>query len=396
MAQLILLPGKERSAFKHHPWLFAGSVGRLEGRARPGDTVDVLADNLRPLGRAAYSPKSQIRARFWTFDAEESIDDAFFKRRIAAAVALRQALPELRGQQGLRLIHAESDGLPGVIADQYGDTVVVQLTSAGADKWRNAIVAGLVKATGCARVYERSDSDVRGLEGLGPTTGWLHGEAPSTPLSIDENGVRLAIDIAGGHKTGFYLDQRENRALLGQLSAGKDVLNCFCYTAGFSLQALAGGAKSVLSIDSSGPALAQAQANLALNPTLPSDRAQWQEADVFQALRDFRKAGRTFDLIVLDPPKFAPSAAHAERAAKAYKDINILGFRLLRPGGFLMTYSCSGGVGLEMFQKIIADSALDAGRNARIVRRLSGAADHPVALNFPEGEYLKGLLVQAD
>lgn len=396
MAQLILLPGKERSAFKHHPWLFAGSVGRLEGRARPGDTVDVLADNLRPLGRAAYSPKSQIRARFWTFDAEESIDDAFFKRRIAAAVALRQALPELRGQQGLRLIHAESDGLPGVIADQYGDTVVVQLTSAGADKWRNAIVAGLVKATGCARVYERSDSDVRGLEGLGPTTGWLHGEAPSTPLSIDENGVRLAIDIAGGHKTGFYLDQRENRALLGQLSAGKDVLNCFCYTAGFSLQALAGGAKSVLSIDSSGPALAQGQANLALNPTLPSDRAQWLEADVFQALRDFRKAGRTFDLIVLDPPKFAPSAAHAERAAKAYKDINILGFRLLRPGGFLMTYSCSGGVGLEMFQKIIADSALDAGRNARIVRRLSGAADHPVALNFPEGEYLKGLLVQAD
>jgi 23S rRNA (cytosine1962-C5)-methyltransferase len=396
MAQLILLPGKERSAFKHHPWLFAGSVGRLEGRARPGDTVEVLADNLRPLGRAAYSPKSQIRARFWTFDAEESIDDAFFKRRIAAAVALRQALPELRGQQGLRLIHAESDGLPGVIADQYGDTVVVQLTSAGADKWRSAIVAGLLKATGCARVYERSDSDVRGLEGLGPTTGWLHGEAPATPLSIDENGVRLAIDIAGGHKTGFYLDQRENRALLGQLSAGKDVLNCFCYTGGFSLQALAGGAKSVLSIDSSGPALAQAAANLALNPKLPADRAQWQEADVFQALRDFRKAGKLFDVIVLDPPKFAPSAAHADRAAKAYKDINILGFRLLRPGGFLMTYSCSGGVGLEMFQKIIADSALDAGRSARIVRRLSGAADHPVALNFPEGEYLKGLLLQAD
>ncbi|UCV23180.1 class I SAM-dependent rRNA methyltransferase [Ferribacterium limneticum] len=396
MAQLILLPGKERSAFKHHPWLFAGSVGRLEGRARPGDTVEVLADNLRPLGRAAYSPKSQIRARFWTFDAEESIDDAFFKRRIAAAVALRQSLPELRGQQGLRLIHAESDGLPGVIADQYGDTVVVQLTSAGADKWRNAIVAGLVKATGCARVYERSDSDVRGLEGLGPTTGWLHGEAPKTPLSIDENGVRLAIDIAGGHKTGFYLDQRENRALLGQLSAGKDVLNCFCYTGGFSLQALAGGAKSVLSIDSSGPALAQAQANLALNPKLPADRAQWQEADVFQALRDFRKAGKLFDLIVLDPPKFAPSAAHADRAAKAYKDINILGCRLLKPGGLLMTYSCSGGVGLEMFQKIIADSALDAGRSARIVRRLAGAADHPVALNFPEGEYLKGLLVQVD
>lgn len=397
MAQLILMPGKERSAFKqHHPWVFAGSVGRLEGRARPGDTVEVLADNLRPLGRAAYSPKSQIRARFWTFDAEESIDDAFFKRHVTAAVERRRALPELRGQQGLRLIHAESDGLPGVIADQYGDTIVVQLTSAGADKWRNAIVAGLVKATGCARVYERSDSDVRGMEGLEPTTGWLYGEAPATPLSIDENGVRLAVDVVGGHKTGFYLDQRDNRALLGQLAAGKDVLNCFCYTAGFSLQALAGGAASVLSIDSSGPALAQGKANLALNPQLPAERAHWQEADVFQALRDFKKEGRQFDLIVLDPPKFAPSASHAERAAKAYKDINVFGFKLLKPGGLLMTYSCSGGIGLELFQKIVAGAAHDAGREARIVRRLAGAADHPVALNFPEGEYLKGLLVQVD
>jgi 23S rRNA (cytosine1962-C5)-methyltransferase len=397
MAQLILLPGKERSAFKlHHPWLFAGAVGRLEGRARPGDTVEVLADNLRPLGRAAYSPRSQIRARFWTFDIEESVDDAFFKRRIAGAVARRQALPELRGQQGLRLIHGESDGLPGVIADQYGDTVVVQLTSAGADKWRNAIVAGLVKATGCARIYERSDSDVRGLEGLEPATGWLHGAAPDSQLTIDENGVRLAVDIAGGHKTGFYLDQRDNRALLGQLAAGKEVLNCFCYTGGFSLQALAGGAAGVLSIDSSGPALEQARTSLALNPRLPAERAEWREADVFQALRDFRKQGRLFDLIVLDPPKFAPSAAHAERAARAYKDINLLGFRLLRPGGLLMTYSCSGGIGLELFQNVVAGAAHDAGREARIVRRLSGSADHPVALNFPEGEYLKGLLVQAD
>ena len=397
MAQLILMPGKERSAFKQdHPWLFAGSVGRLEGRARPGDTVEVLADNLRPLGRAAYSPKSQIRGRFWTFEPDESVDDAFFKRRIAAAVARRQMLPELRGQAGLRLIHAESDGLPGVIADQYGDTIVVQLTSAGADKWRNAIVQGLVKATGCARIYERSDSDVRGLEGLAPTTGWLFGEAPAKPLAIAENGITLGIDIVGGHKTGFYLDQRDNRALLGQLAAGKEVLNCFCYTGGFSLQALAGGAASVLSIDSSGPALLQAQANLALNRQLPADRAQWLEADVFQALRDFKKDDRQFDLIVLDPPKFAPSAAHAERAARAYKDINVLGCRLLKPGGLLMTYSCSGGIGLELFQKIIAGAAVDSGRAARIVRRLAGAADHPVALNFPEGEYLKGLLVQVD
>ena len=396
MAQLILAADKERSALRRHPWLFAGSVAHLAGRARAGDTVDILAHDGRPLGRAAFSPKSQIRARFWSFDPEAIIDDAFFKRRVAAAVARRTALPELAGQEGVRLIHAESDGLPGVIADRYGDTVVVQLTSAGADKWRAAIVGALVKATGCARVYERSDSDVRGLEGLEAVTGWVSGEAPATPLTIAENGVRLAVDIAAGHKTGFYLDQRDNRALLRDLSRDKSVLNCFCYTGGFSLQALAGGAASVLSIDSSGPALAQARANQALNPQLPGDRAEWLEADVFEALREFRKGGRRFDRIVLDPPKFAPSAAHADRAARAYKDINLLGFRLLNPGGLLMTYSCSGGIGLELFQKIVAGAALDAGREARIVRRLAGAADHPVALNFPEGEYLKGLLVQVD
>jgi 23S rRNA (cytosine1962-C5)-methyltransferase len=396
MAQLVLFPNKERSVFRRHPWLFAGSVGRLEGKARPGDTVEVLSDDLKLLGRAAYSPKSQIRARMWSFDPDESIDDAFFKRKVAQSVARRALLPELRGQDGVRLIHAESDGLPGIIADRYGDTVVVQLTSAGADKWRKAIVNALVQATGCARIYERSDSDVRGLEGLEPVTGWIHGEAPTEPVSILENGVRLGIDVAGGHKTGFYLDQRDNRLLLGQLAAGKTVLNCFCYTGGFSLQALAGGAAHVLSIDSSGPALDQARANVALNPQLPAERAEWQEADVFLALREFRKEGRQFDLIVLDPPKFAPSAAHAERAARAYKDINLLGFKLLTPGGLMMTYSCSGGIGLELFQKIVAGAALDAGRDARIVKRLAGSADHPIGLAYPEGEYLKGLLVQAD
>jgi 23S rRNA (cytosine1962-C5)-methyltransferase len=396
MPQIILHPDKERSVFRRHPWLFAGSVAHLKGRANPGDTVEVLADDGRPLGRAAWSPKSQIRARMWSFDPDETIDDAFFKRRVALAVARREALPELRGQDGLRLIHAESDGLPGIIADRYGDTVVIQLTSTGAEKWRKAIVGALVKVTGCARIYERSDSDVRGMEGLEPVTGWVHGEAPAEPVSIMENGVRLGIDVEGGHKTGFYLDQRDNRRLLGELSAGKTVLNCFCYTGGFSLQALAGGAANVLSIDSSGPALDRARANLALNRELPADRAEWLEADVFEALRTFRKEGRTFDLIVLDPPKFAPSAAHAERAARAYKDINLQGFKLLNPGGLMMTYSCSGGIGLELFQKIVAGASLDAGRDARIVKRLAGAADHPIGLAYPEGEYLKGLLVQAD
>ena len=396
MTELILKLGKERSLYRRHPWIFEGSVARLNGRAKPGDTVDVLDADGRTLARAAWSPKSQIRARIWSFDSQTIIDDAFFKRRVADAVARRQAMPQLAGQEGMRLIHGESDGLPGVIADRYGDTICLQLTAAGPDKWRKAIVGALVKATGVARIYERSDSDVRGLEGLEPVTGWVHGEAPDAALSIDENGVRLGVDVVGGHKTGFYLDQRDNRLLTRDLAAGKAVLNCFCYTGGFSLQALAGGAASTLSIDSSGPALVGARANLAMNPQLDASRAEWLEADVFEALRVFRKEGRRFDLIVLDPPKFAPSAAHAERAARAYKDINLLGFRLLNPGGYLMTYSCSGGIGLELFQKIVAGAAVDAGRDARILRRLAAGPDHPIALHFPEGEYLKGLLVQAD
>ena len=395
MADLILKPGKERSVLRRHPWIFAGSVDRLEGRARPGDTVLVKDAGGTALARAAWSPESQIRARVWTFDVEQSVDHAFIKRAVAASVARRASHPWLAGQDGVRLIHGESDGLPGVIADRFGPVVVVQLTSAGADKWRDAIVAGLVQATGCSTVYERSDSDVRKLEGLEPVSGLAHGELPEL-LTIVENGVRMEVDVAKGHKTGFYLDQRDNRLLTGQLAAGRDMLNCFCYTGGFSLQALAGGAAHVLSIDSSGPALAGARANLALNPQLDASRTEWLEADVFDALRVFRKEGRKFDLIVLDPPKFAPSAAHAERAARAYKDINLLGFRLLAPGGLLMTYSCSGGIGLELFQKIVAGAAIDAGRDARILQRLAAGADHPVAVHFPEGEYLKGLLLQAD
>jgi len=396
MAILTLHPGKEKSLLRRHPWLFSGAIAQLEGRARPGDTVDVVAHDGRPLARAAWSPASQIRARVWSFDVEEAIDHAFFKRRVAAAVARRASLPELAGQQGLRLIHAESDGLPGVVADRYGDTVVAQLTSAGADKWRNAIADALARATGCARIYERSDVDVRGLEGLQPVTGWLLGAAPDAGPVIEENGVKMAVDFIAGHKTGFYLDQRENRRRLASLARDRRVLNCFCYTAGFSLQALAGGAREVVSMDSSGPALATARSNLALNPQLDAARAIWLEADVFAELRTLRASGERYDLIVLDPPKFAHTAAHAERAARAYKDINIGALRLLAPGGLLMTYSCSGGVPAELFQKIVAGAALDAGRSARIVQRLQGAADHPVDLAFPEGDYLKGLLLQVE
>ncbi|MBX3680206.1 MAG: class I SAM-dependent methyltransferase [Rhodocyclaceae bacterium] len=394
MAQLILKPGKARSLLRRHPWIFAGSVDRLDGRARAGDTVTVVDAEGTELARAAWSPESQIRARVWSFDPQQAIDHAFFKRAVAASVARRQTHPWLAGQEGVRLIHGESDGLPGVIADRYGKVVTLQLTSAGAEKWREAIVAGIVQATGCEAVFERSDSEVRGREGLEAVTGCVHGALPDGVLSIVENGVRMEVDVVGGHKTGFYLDQRDNRLLTGQLAAGRDVLNCFCYTGGFSLQALSGGARSVLSIDSSAPALASAARNLALNPKLDAARAEWREDDVFKALRTLREEGRRFDMIILDPPKFAPSAAYAERAARAYKDINLSGFRLLSPGGILMTYSCSGGVGLELFQKIVAGAASDAGVEARILHRLGAAPDHPVGLAVPEGEYLKGLACQ--
>ncbi|WP_300453622.1 class I SAM-dependent methyltransferase [Accumulibacter sp.] len=396
MSQLVLLPHKDRSLARRHPWIFAGAVDRLDGRARPGDTVEVVAANGRPLAKAAWSPASKIRARVWTFDPAEVVDDAFFKRHIQAALERRQSIPELRYQDGLRLLHGESDGLPGVIADRYGDTVVLQLTAAGADRWRRAIIGALQRASGCARIYERSDSDVRRLEGLDAVTGWVLGTAPATPLTIVENGVRMQVDVTAGHKTGFYLDQRENRRLTRDLAADRMTLNCFCYTGGFSLQALAGGAAHVLSIDSSAPALATAIDNLALNPQLAAERAEWRQADVFAELRTLRSAGQRFDLIILDPPKFAPSAAYAERAARAYRDINVLGFRLLNPGGLLMTYSCSGGIRGEHFQQIVSDAALDAGRQARLLRRLAAPPDHPVALHFGEGEYLKGLLCQVD
>ena len=392
MAELILKADKERSAMRHHPWIFEGSVDALKGRARAGDTETYS----RTTG-VRWGGRRSARTRRSAPDCGASISKRPSTTPSSSAASPppspRDGAAQLRGQQGLRLIHGESDGSRGH-RHRYGETVVLQLNSAGAEKWRDAIAAALLQATGCKRIFERSDSDVRGLEGLQARTGFLHGEASEGGVVIEEHGLRLEVDIEGGHKTGFYLDQRENRRLVRELSAGRSVLNCFCYTGGFSLQALAGGASQVLSIDSSGPALESARRNLALNPQLPAARAEWRDADVFEELRVLKKSGARFDLIVLDPPKFAPSAAHAGRAARAYKDINLLGFRLLNPGGLLMTYSCSGGIGPELFQKIVASAAADAGADARILRRLGAAADHPVALAFPEGEYLKGLLCQ--
>jgi 23S rRNA (cytosine1962-C5)-methyltransferase len=385
---VVLKPGREKSLVRRHPWIFSGAIAKVEGEPGSGETVQVRASAGEALGVAAYSPHSQIRARVWAWD-DAQIDARFFKARVEDAASARTALRIDQWSDAWRLVHGESDGLPGVIADLYGDTAVMQLLSAGAERWRDAIADALCALPGVTRVWERSDADVRELEGLKPRTGLVRGSPLPGAPTVHEHGLKFKVEIDAGHKTGFYLDQRDNRLLLRRLVHGKDVLDCFCYTGGFSVNALHGGAKSLLAIDSSALALDMARANARLNG-LPD--TEWLDADVFQSLRRLRDTRRTFDVIVLDPPKFAPTAAHAERASRAYKDINLLAFKMLRRGGFLMTFSCSGGVSAELFQKIVAGAALDAAVEARIEAWLHAAADHPVALNFPESEYLKGLL----
>jgi 23S rRNA (cytosine1962-C5)-methyltransferase len=389
---LRLKPGRERSLRLRHPWIFSGAVDSVDGNPASGATVTVVAADGEPLARAAYSPQSQIRARVWSFDAAQEIDGAFMGRAIESAAAARAPLFDAR-HDAARLVHGESDALPGVIADRYGDVVVVQLLSAGAEHFRDDIVTALASLDGVQCVYERSDAEVRTLEGLRPRTGIAHGHLPRE-VTIVEGGLTYLVDPVAGQKTGFYLDQRDNRALVRSLAKDRRVLNAFCYTGGFTLATLAGGAVSVISIDSSAEALALGRANLARNRELPASRNEWIEADAFADLRRMRNAGAVFDLIVLDPPKFAPTAAHAERAARAYKDINLLALKMLAPGGQLVTFSCSGGVAPELFQKIVAGAALDAKADVQIEKRLGAASDHPIALAFPEGEYLKGLLLR--
>jgi 23S rRNA (cytosine1962-C5)-methyltransferase len=390
MNSLLLKKGREKSLLRRHPWIFSGAVEKASGK--PGETLEVVSTGKKLLARAAYSPKSQIRARVWTFDPAEEVDVEFFRNRIQKALALREALPAARHANALRLVHGESDGLPGLVVDRYADVLVAQFLAAGVERWRDPILDALMELSGCAAIYERSDAEVRKLEGLPVKAGFARGNRNAARCPIIEYGLNFRVDVEQGQKTGFFLDQRENRQRVRALAAGRNVLDGFCYTGGFSVAALAGGAKRVTAIESSSPALEVAKENLAANP-LDASKVEFVQADVFSQLRKFRDANAKFDLIVLDPPKFAPSAAQVKKAARAYKDINLWALKLLAPGGLLATFSCSGGVSPELFQSIVAGAALDAGGDAKIIERFGAAADHPVALEFPEGEYLKGLLV---
>ncbi len=389
--KVTLNSGREGSVLRHHPWIFSGAVRSVEGNPTDGQTVEVFTIDRKWLARGSYSSKSQIRVRLLSYDLDEHIDREFFRGMISKAIAVRKNSEGFKSTTACRLINAESDGLPGIITDRYGDFLVCQFLSTGAEFWKEDIVGLLVELWPCKGIYERSDTDSRQKEGLPPKSGVLYGEAPPEHIIIKEGSVKYKVDVVKGHKTGFYLDQRLNRAILSGYAKGKQVLNAFSYTGGFGVVASLAKASQVVNVDTSQETLDLAKENYLLND-LDLDGAEFIKEDVFNLLRTYRDSRKQFDLIVLDPPKFVASASQMDGGTRGYKDINLLAFKLLRPGGILVTFSCSGYVKPDLFQKIIADAALDAGINARIEKVLFQAPDHPLPLNFPEALYLKGLI----
>lgn len=391
MAAVVLKPGREESLQRRHPWVFSGAVQNVRGNPVSGETVDVCSSRGQWLAAGAWSPSSQIRVRIWSFTRGEEIGDGFFRDRLERSLHARSKLLSRSDLSACRLVNAESDGLPGLIVDSYGDFLVCQFLSAGAESSRDVIVKHLEELIGPSGIYERSDTESRTKEGLPVHCGLISGKEPPDLVEISEHGARFLVDVRKGHKTGFYLDQRENRLAVREFSRGAEVLNCFSYSGAFGISALLGGAREVTNVDSSGEALKLAGKNALLNGLTP-DAFKLMDTDVFRCLRDLRDKGRTYDLVILDPPKFAASAGQVAAASRGYKDINLLAFKILNPGGMLFTFSCSGHIGPALFQKIVADAALDAGRDAGIIRYLGQASDHPVALPFPEGQYLKGII----
>jgi 23S rRNA (cytosine1962-C5)-methyltransferase len=392
-ARLFLKAGREKSVRQKHPWIFSGAVQKVTGDPEPGETVEVYDQQGHWLARAGYSPHSQITARIWTWDAGQAVDSDFFRKTLLQAELLRKPLQEYT--DGYRLVHAENDGLPGVIVDRYGAFLVVQFLSAGAERWKSALTVLLSRMEGVQGVYERSDADVREKEHLLPSIGLLSGTEPPEKITIREGGWQFLVDVRTGHKTGFYLDQRDSRRVLHELVSSfthnGTVLNVFSYTGAFAVAAYSAGAINVLNVDSSQAVLGAIREQLSLNG-LSEAPEMVQAGNAFEVLRSFRDEKRQFDLVILDPPKFATMKKDLFKAARAYKDINWLATRIIRPGGLLLTFSCSGLISEDLFQKIVFSATLDAGRDAQIIRRLGQPMDHPVRLTFPEGQYLKGLI----
>ncbi|CAH3626363.1 TPA: 23S rRNA (cytosine(1962)-C(5))-methyltransferase RlmI [Serratia marcescens] len=387
--RLFLAKGREKSLLRRHPWVFSGAVQRVEGKALSGETIDILDSQGKWLARGAYSPESQIRARVWTFQKDEEINIDFFIRRLQQAQSWRDWVAQRDGLDGYRLIAGESDGMPGITIDRFQNFLVLQLLSAGAEYQRPALLSALQHCYPECSIYDRSDVAVRKKEGLPLAQGPVLGDLPPELLPITEHGMKLLVDIQQGHKTGFYLDQRDSRLAARNYSAGRRVLNCFSYTGAFAVSALMGGCAQVISVDTSQAALDIARQNVELNK-LDLNKAEFVRDDVFQLLRNYRTQGEKFDLIIMDPPKFVENKNQLASACRGYKDINMLALQLLNPGGILLSFSCSGLMPTDLFQKILADAAVDAGRDVQFIEQFRQAADHPVIATYPEGLYLKG------
>ena len=391
MNSIILKKSVDSFIKRKHPWIFSGALEKVDGNPSKGETVQIFTSEKKLVGLGSFSPSSQIRVRVWTFNPEEKIDEAFFRGKIDQAKSLREKILNVSLTNAYRIINSESDGLPGLIIDRYGEYIVCQFLSSGVEFFKEVITDILNDMFKPKGIYERSNVDVREKEGLKSAIGSLRGTEPEDLVEILENGFKFLVDIKEGHKTGFYLDQRDNRKLVSAFAKEKTVLNCFSYTGGFSVYALAFGAEKVTQVESSASALDLSLRNFELN-NLNSSPVENINDDVFTVLRKFRDERKTFDLIILDPPKFAESASQIQKASRGYKDINLLAIKLLNPGGILFTFSCSGHVSQELFQKIVSDAALDSGRQVKIIKWLTQSSDHPVLTNFPEGFYLKGLV----
>lgn len=390
-----LQKGREKSFNRKHPWIFSGAVDSIKDVNKNGETVKIISGDGKILGSGSYSSHSQISVRVLSFNPDETVDSKFIQKRIENAIQFRKQIIDDVSTNAYRIINAECDFLPGVIVDKYADFLVCQFLSAGSEFWKKEIVAILINKLNPTGIFERSDVTVREKEGLQQSKGILYGKEPEGLIEIIENGNKFFVDIVNGHKTGFYLDQRDNRKLLEKFSVENEILNCFSFTGGFSVYALIAGASKVTNVDSSEEALLLAERNFSLNG-IDSSKYENVNGDVFKYLRKLRDADKQFDVIILDPPKFAESVSQVEKASRGYKDINLLALKLLKKNGTLFTFSCSGHIVSELFNKIIADAAADSGREVHILKYLTQSPDHTMLTSFPEGLYLKGIVCKVN